>query len=50
MTPLNRARWLYRLAIWLTWILATLAVYLDVYNIFVGLLNLVMAFGGGDRD
>ncbi len=28
---------------------ATLAVYLDVYNIFVGLLNLVMAFGG-DRD
>jgi modulator of FtsH protease len=28
---------------------ATLAVYLDVYNIFSGLLQLVMAFGG-DRD
>jgi len=32
------------------YVTATLAVYLDVYNIFVGLLNLVMAFGGGDRD
>ncbi len=31
------------------YVTATLAVYLDVYNIFVGLLNLVMAFGG-DRD
>jgi modulator of FtsH protease len=28
---------------------ATLAVYLDVYNIFVSLLNLLMAFSG-DRD
>ncbi len=28
---------------------ATLAVYLDVYNVFVSLLNLIMAFGG-DRD
>jgi modulator of FtsH protease len=28
---------------------ATLAVYLDVYNVFVSLLNLVMAFTG-DRD
>jgi modulator of FtsH protease len=31
------------------YITATLAVYLDVYNIFVSLLNLLMAFGG-DRD
>jgi modulator of FtsH protease len=28
---------------------ATLAVYLDIYNIFVSLLNLIMAFGG-ERD
>ncbi len=28
---------------------ATLAVYLGVYNVFVSLLNLIMAFGG-DRD
>ena len=31
------------------YVLATLAVYLDVYNVFVSLLNLIMAFGG-DRD
>lgn len=31
------------------YITATLAVYLDVYNVFVGLLHLLMAFGG-DRD
>ena len=31
------------------YITATLAVYLDVYNVFVSLLNLLMAFGG-DRD
>jgi len=31
------------------YITATLAVYLDIYNIFVSLLNLIMAFGG-DRD
>lgn len=31
------------------YISATLAVYLDVYNIFVSLLNLFMAFGG-ERD
>ncbi|KAB2966527.1 Bax inhibitor-1/YccA family protein [Zoogloea sp.] len=31
------------------YVTATLAVYLDVYNVFVSLLNLVMAFGG-DRD
>ncbi|MBN9694854.1 MAG: Bax inhibitor-1/YccA family protein [Zoogloea sp.] len=31
------------------YVTATLAVYLDVYNIFVSLLNLIMAFGG-DRD
>ena len=28
---------------------ATLAVYLDVYNVFVSLLNLLMAFSG-ERD
>ena len=31
------------------YITATLAVYLDIYNVFVSLLNLLMAFGG-DRD
>ncbi|HJW01965.1 MAG TPA: Bax inhibitor-1/YccA family protein [Azospira sp.] len=31
------------------YISATLAVYLDVYNVFVSLLNLLMAFSG-DRD
>jgi modulator of FtsH protease len=31
------------------YVTATLAVYLDVYNIFVSLLNLIMAFGG-ERD
>ena len=31
------------------YITATLAVYLDVYNVFVSLLHLLMAFGG-DRD
>lgn len=31
------------------YITATLAVYLDVYNVFVSLLNLLMAFAG-DRD
>jgi modulator of FtsH protease len=31
------------------YITATLAVYLDVYNIFVSLLQLLMAFGG-ERD
>ena len=31
------------------YITATLAVYLDVYNVFVSLLNLLMAFGG-ERD
>ena len=31
------------------YVTATLAVYLDVYNVFVSLLNLIMAFGG-DRD
>lgn len=31
------------------YITATLAVYLDVYNVFVSLLNLLMAFSG-DRD
>jgi len=31
------------------YIVATLAVYLDVYNVFVGLLNLLMAFSG-ERD
>ena len=29
---------------------ATLAVYLDLYNVFVGLLNLLMAFTGSSRD
>jgi modulator of FtsH protease len=32
------------------YVTATLAVYLDVYNVFVSLLNLIMAFTGGDRD
>ena len=31
------------------YISATLAVYLDVYNVFVSLLNLLMAFSG-ERD
>jgi len=31
------------------YISATLAVYLDVYNVFVSLLQLIMAFTG-DRD
>ncbi|HMV62372.1 MAG TPA: Bax inhibitor-1/YccA family protein [Rhodocyclaceae bacterium] len=31
------------------YVTATLRVYLDVYNVFVNLLNLLMAFGG-DRD
>lgn len=31
------------------YVTATLAVYLDVYNIFVSLLNLIMSFSG-DRD
>ena len=31
------------------YITATLAVYLDVYNVFVSLLHLLMAFTG-DRD
>ena len=31
------------------YITATLAVYLDIYNLFVHLLNLLMAFSG-DRD
>jgi len=31
------------------YVTATLAVYLDVYNVFTSLLNLIMAFGG-DRD
>lgn len=31
------------------YITAALAVYLDIYNVFVSLLNLLMAFGG-DRD
>jgi modulator of FtsH protease len=31
------------------YISATLAVYLDIYNVFVSLLNLLMAFGG-DRE
>ena len=31
------------------YVTATLAVYLDVYNVFVSLLNLIMAFGG-NRD
>ena len=31
------------------YISATLAVYLDIYNVFVSLLNLLMAFSG-DRD
>jgi modulator of FtsH protease len=31
------------------YITATLAVYLDIYNVFVNLLNLLMAFSG-DRD
>ena len=31
------------------YVTATLAVYLDVYNVFVSLLNLIMAFGGRSR-
>jgi modulator of FtsH protease len=31
------------------YITATLAVYLDIYNVFVSLLNLIMAFTG-ERD
>jgi modulator of FtsH protease len=31
------------------YISATLAVYLDIYNVFVSLLNLIMAFTG-ERD
>jgi FtsH-binding integral membrane protein len=31
------------------YVMATLALYLDLYNIFVSLLNLLMAFTG-DRD
>lgn len=29
---------------------ATLSIYLDLYNLFVNLLQLLMAFAGGDRD
>ena len=29
---------------------ATLAVYLDLYNVFVSLLHLLMVFAGGDRE
>jgi FtsH-binding integral membrane protein len=32
-----------------SYVTATLAVYLDVYNVFVGLLQLIMAFTG-ERD
>ncbi|MGI9142701.1 MAG: Bax inhibitor-1/YccA family protein, partial [Fluviibacter sp.] len=32
------------------YITATLAVYLDIYNLFVSLLNLLMIFTGNDRD
>lgn len=32
------------------YISATLSVYLNVYNIFVSLLQLLMAFAGGDRE
>jgi modulator of FtsH protease len=32
------------------YISATLMVYLDIYNVFVSLLNLLMAFFGGERD
>lgn len=32
------------------YISATLSVYLDVYNIFVNLLNILMILGGGRRD
>jgi len=31
------------------YVTATLSVYLNVYNVFTSLLNLIMAFGG-DRD
>jgi modulator of FtsH protease len=31
------------------YITATLSVYLDIYNVFVNLLQLLMAFAGGDR-
>ena len=32
------------------YITATLAVYLDIYNLFVSLLNLLMIFNGNNRD
>lgn len=32
------------------YVTATLAIYLDVYNVFSSLLQLLMAFAGGDRD
>ncbi|MCQ8895840.1 Bax inhibitor-1/YccA family protein [Limnobacter humi] len=32
------------------YITAALAIYLDLYNLFVNLLQLLMAFAGGDRD
>lgn len=32
------------------YITATLAVYLDIYNLFVSLLNILMIFTGNDRD
>jgi FtsH-binding integral membrane protein len=31
------------------YVMATLAIYLDIYNIFVNLLSLLMAFSGNDR-
>jgi modulator of FtsH protease len=31
------------------YVMATLSLYLDIYNIFVNLLNLLMAFSG-NRD
>lgn len=30
------------------YIMATLAIYLDIYNMFTNLLNLLMAFAGGN--
>ncbi len=32
------------------YISATMSVYLSIYNVFVSLLQLLMAFAGGDRD
>lgn len=32
------------------YVTATLAIYLDVYNVFVNLLQLLMVFAGNDRD